>query len=63
MANAQNQTLQGDDWNGVNIGGSLEVSLSRASFNTFTSDGFEGSYFTPPYPEQILSEADKSYSQ
>ena len=51
------------DWSGPYIGGSLGAAHNRASFDTSTSDGFVGSYFTPPDPEQIAAEADKSASQ
>ena len=51
------------DWSGTYIGGSLGAAHSRASFDASTSDGFPGSYFTTPDPEQIAEAADKSASQ
>lgn len=51
------------DWSGAYLGGSLGAAHSRASFDASTSDGFPGSYFTPPDPEQIAEAADKSASQ
>lgn len=63
MTNVQAQTLQDYDWSGSYIGGSLGAAHSRGSFDASTSDGFVGSYFTPPDPEQIAEAADKSASQ
>jgi len=63
MTSAQAQTLQNYDWSGPYIGGSIGVAHSRTSFDASTSDGFPGSYFTTPDPEQIAGEADKSASQ
>ena len=63
MTSAQAQALQNYDWSGPYIGGSLGAAHSRASFDASTSDGFPGSYFTSPDPEQIAAETDKSASQ
>lgn len=63
MTSAQAQPLQDYDWSGTYIGGSLGVAHGRASFDASTSDGFPGSYFTPPDPEQIAGEADRKASQ
>jgi opacity protein-like surface antigen len=63
MSSAQAQTFQDYDWSGPYIGASLGAAHNRASFDASTSDGFVGSYFTPPDPEQIAGEADKSASR
>lgn len=63
MSNVQAQALQDYEWSGAYIGGSLGAAHSRGSFDASTSDGFVGSYFTPPDPEQIAEAADQSASQ
>lgn len=59
---AQAQTGAVRDWSGAYLGGSVGVVESRATTDASTADGFPGSYFTPPDPQQIAGEADGSLS-
>ncbi len=60
---AQAQTSAARDWSGSYLGGSVGAVESRAATEASTADGFPGSYFTPPDPQQIIEEADGSLSQ
>lgn len=63
MTCAQAQTPVTRDWSGAYLGGSVGGSEGRAKTDAETSDGFTGSYFTPPDPEQIAAAADGTLSQ
>lgn len=62
MACAQAQTVLSRDWSGVYLGASLGGAEGRVEGDASTSDGFTGSYFTPPDPEQIAAAADGTTS-
>jgi len=60
---AQAQTALSRDWTGIYLGASLGGAEGRANTAMSTSEGFAGSYFTTPDPEQIAGEASGSLSQ
>lgn len=59
---AQAQTAGTYDWSGVYLGASAGGTGSFADVGASTSDGFVGSYFTPPDPEQISAITDGDFS-
>lgn len=63
MVCAQAQTSLSRDWSGAYFGGSLGAAEGRADAEASTTDGFTGSYFTSPDPQQIAGEADGTLSQ
>lgn len=52
-ANAVAQELA--DWSGPYVGINASISAANAAIGSSTTDGFPGSYFTPPDPDQIGS--------
>lgn len=43
------------DWSGPYVGINASISAANAAVGSSTTDGFPGSYFTPPDPDQIGS--------
>lgn len=60
---AEAQTTAPHDWSGVYLGASIGGAGTFADVGASTSDGFAGSYFTPPDPEQISAITDGNFSQ
>lgn len=63
MTCIQAQASPSHSWSGAYLGGNIGVAAGRATTESSTSDGFPGSYFTHPDPEQIAGEANGSSSK
>lgn len=50
------QDTSATDWSGPYVGGHVSGTVGLATTNSATTDGFVGSYFTSPDPEQIADE-------
>lgn len=51
------------NWSGLYLGGTAGMAEGRATMGASTSDGFTGSYFTTPDPQQIAAEANRKAAQ
>lgn len=63
LSGAHAETSPVRNWSGLYLGGTAGMAEGRAHTGASTSDGFTGSYFTSPDPEQIAAESDRKATQ